>query len=316
MELISFPNPDSSMCGQIFRKNNGALLFVCIHCTISEFDSLIEYSVHINTHYTIPTIFQEFKIPKEEELQHRYSDDNCIDEPVEVKSEFDQSKDDVLEPEPKTDCTTSYNKLEPECKITIFDEKPLPLSNKKSPKQSLTAKYTCDYCNFNIRLKADLIKHMKEKHFVPRVKKVRSDNSGVCSLCGKFYVNASSLREHHLTHTNTRPFPCKFCDLRFFSNKQVQVHTMRKHTMERPHQCQICGKRFVIPYELKTHMICHTGQKDAQCKICLRFFRDKKRLKQHSVVHTGAKPHKCRHCDLMFGFFSSRRIHEKQVHNG
>ena len=177
----------------------------------------------------------------------------------------------------------------------------MPSTNNKISKQKNIRKYTCDYCKYDIRLKADLLKHMQEKH-IAHEKTNAPHNSGICSYCGKFYTSAARLRDHTLTHTNTRPFPCTECGHRFYTNRQLKMHTIRIHTMERPYHCQICGKNFVVKYELKIHMISHTGQKDAQCKICLRFFRDKKKLKQHSVVHTGAKPFQCRSCELVFAY--------------
>ena len=334
-------NTEKSICGTIFRKTNGILLFVCIHktCKTFEFASLIEYTIHINTHFPANNC-EDIKVEKVEyesdQGAHIIKCDNddqsqspCLEtfkRTYEDKKEqigLEKHKDDLKQEIADVKSKSQYTKIKIKTKKT-------PITNNKSTghndikisssKEDIIEmktnkkgyKYTCDYCNLQIKYKSDIVKHMKNEHFYTRMRAPLAQST-VCNFCGKL-VKPSRFAVHVRSHTNNRPFKCEICDRRCFTNSHLKVHVARWHTGERKHQCETCGKKFYTPHLLRTHIRTHTGEKPFSCTICQRSFAQKGKLQQHSVIHTGATPFKCRHCDLLFSFGSSRRTHEKQIH--
>uniref|UniRef100_A0A182TLS7 C2H2-type domain-containing protein n=1 Tax=Anopheles melas TaxID=34690 RepID=A0A182TLS7_9DIPT len=64
----------------------------------------------------------------------------------------------------------------------------------------------------------------------------------------------SRLKQHSFYHTGERNYPCRVCEMRFFSNFQLKVH-MRTHTKSFPYKCSVCNKRFRYRHMAKEHIV-------------------------------------------------------------
>lgn len=71
-----------------------------------------------------------------------------------------------------------------------------------------------------------------------------------CSVCGKSYMQASSLQTHMRYHTGERPYHCTQCGRTFVQSGHLTSH-LRLHTGERNHVCTVCDKRFGAAGDLK-----------------------------------------------------------------
>ncbi|GIY04123.1 hypothetical protein CDAR_317041 [Caerostris darwini] len=76
------------------------------------------------------------------------------------------------------------------------------------------------------------------------------------SNCNYSTFILTNMKNHILTHTGERPFPCPQCDARF----------ARKDT-------------------LKKHLVVHLGQHAFVCTVCSKSFTQKRFLKQHEKTH-------------------------------
>lgn len=122
-----------------------------------------------------------------------------------------------------------------------------------------TAVYKCEVSKCKKRFfgKAELELHLETGHhddlLCVKPSTVSSSTKSSCSICGKSYIKAASLKKHELTHTAqvrhedspTKIFQCTYCDRDFTrkSNKlrHEEVHLKSKDERKQ-HLCPICQK--------------------------------------------------------------------------
>ncbi|XP_015237171.1 PREDICTED: zinc finger protein 184-like [Cyprinodon variegatus] len=131
-----------------------------------------------------------------------------------------------------------------------------------------------------------------------------------CDICGRSFMNKSTMKRHYRTHTGERPFPCKTCEKSFSRLHNLKTH-MRTHTGERPLQCKTCGKGFSWISSLKYHIKTHTGEKPFPCKICRKSFSQICNLNNHIRTHTGERPFCCEICGKSFSRLYTLNVHIK-----
>ncbi|XP_070575041.1 uncharacterized protein [Ptychodera flava] len=150
-------------------------------------------------------------------------------------------------------------------------------------------------------------------HVFSRVKKAppspREPKTHECDICGRTFRTSTLLRNHHNTHTGTKPYKCELCQRAFGTSGELARHTKYIHTHEKPHKCPLCDYVSVESSKIKRHMRSHTGEKPFKCQLCSYASTDNYKLKRHMRVHTGEKPFKCPECDMAFSQKSSLKEH-------
>ncbi|XP_029309254.1 uncharacterized protein LOC115022414 [Cottoperca gobio] len=107
------------------------------------------------------------------------------------------------------------------------------------------AAYLCIKCGNSFPTSLD-----KFRHHCP--KRGRSYD---CGHCGKSFQKSSSLKEHLLTHVQSRLFKCSHCGVGFSGIGDLKYHQQVDH--DKPYQCKQCGKSFISSKCLTKHQQRH-----------------------------------------------------------
>ncbi|CAN9503269.1 unnamed protein product [Ophioblennius macclurei] len=107
------------------------------------------------------------------------------------------------------------------------------------------AAYLCIKCGNSFPTSLD-----KFRHHCPK----RGRNHD-CGQCGKSFPKSSSLKEHLLTHVQSRLFKCSHCGVGFSGIGDLKYHQQVDH--DKPYQCKQCGKSFISSKSLTKHQQRH-----------------------------------------------------------
>ncbi|XP_044224700.1 zinc finger protein 420-like isoform X1 [Thunnus albacares] len=107
------------------------------------------------------------------------------------------------------------------------------------------AAYLCIKCGNSFPTSLD-----KFRHHCPK----RGRNYD-CGHCGKSFQKSSSLKEHLLTHVQSRLFKCSHCGVGFSGIGDLKYHQQVDH--DKPYQCKQCGKSFISSKCLTKHQQRH-----------------------------------------------------------
>lgn len=137
----------------------------------------------------------------------------------------------------------------------------------------------------------------------------------ICTMCGKVFSEASSLRRHMRIHKGLKPYVCQLCAKAFTQCNQLKTH-VRTHTGEKPYQCDMCDKSFAQKCQLVFHNRMHHGEKKPySCDVCNLQFATSSNLKIHARKHSGEKPYVCDRCGQRFAQASTLTYHVRR-HTG
>ena len=130
-----------------------------------------------------------------------------------------------------------------------------------------------------------------------------------CKYCGVKFRLKQTAQKHEQIHEE-KPYSCEKCVKRFHDDDSLQLH-YKFHQTLRPYACENCDKKFRQKVNLKRHSLTHTGGKPYACKFCSKKFRQYATLIQHERIHTGERPFSCSFCAKKFRSGSNLRRHEK-----
>jgi len=65
------------------------------------------------------------------------------------------------------------------------------------------------------------------------------------------------------SYTNSRPYPCDYCNRRFRKKANLMNH-MLIHQTDRPHGCNLCGMRYMRKCDLNNHLKIHAYAPSSQ----------------------------------------------------
>lgn len=140
--------------------------------------------------------------------------------------------------------------------------------------------FRCDICFKTFKVQADLKEHCFTMHANTGIitcivckKKLTTAlsiythsvmHSGAreyeCDICGYAFKTFTGLKEHKITHLETKPIRnCPYCERKFFSRSQYNAHVMR-HTADGSlitFKCPICDVKFQHKSSYNRHVIRH-----------------------------------------------------------
>ncbi|KAM3963672.1 zinc finger and BTB domain-containing protein 41 [Aphomia sociella] len=132
-----------------------------------------------------------------------------------------------------------------------------------------------------------------------------------CDQCGKSYP-PGYIRIHMLTHSNDRPYSCKFCPKKFKVPGGLHSHVLWNHKRTRNHKCEVCNATFISSSSRSSHIRKnHLKEKKYCCDTCGKRFFSKSELQRHSLTHTGVKNFHCHLCDKSYQTRYGLNVHLK-----
>ncbi|XP_051954979.1 zinc finger protein 770 [Xyrauchen texanus] len=177
---------------------------------------------------------------------------------------------------------------------------------------------------------------------------MKTPQNNQCLTCLKCFSAPSKLKRHVLTHTNHRPFGCRFCAKTFRQLPHLKVH-LATHLSERTgkmcpafqyspcgsstpplQENQECGGKqelcltteiadnyvYANVYSMEVMDInqsvtenCNGKKRIYDCPICLKRFGAPSKLKRHYLIHTDQRPFPCSICCHAFRQLSNLKVH-------
>jgi hypothetical protein len=145
------------------------------------------------------------------------------------------------------------------------------------------ARFHCDFCGKEFRVKRDLADHMKIHMNIKYRPKFP------CFHCSAQFLSRSSLKTHNKTfHSDiVEQHPCDLCGKVFISRLKLQQHILVVHR-KGSHPCPHCGKDFSVKYNLTKHIRKDHGEK-IPCKLCQKLVPPGRYMKIHLETHDPPK---------------------------
>lgn len=149
-----------------------------------------------------------------------------------------------------------------------------------------------------------------------------------CLTCGREMLD--HIKEHLLTHTNSKNVYCPICDKPFIAVSYVRKHVNRAHKMKiTAEEIKTAQMSIFIPDERQDFarkrietsfapvVLCQSkmekSEKYFECFHCHRKFTSLSSLRIHLKLHSGIK-YGCPHCDKVFAMRSYVRDHIVAMH--
>ena len=172
-------------------------------------------------------------------------------------------------------------------------------------------KHDCSICQAEYKSLAGLKHHISTVH----------ENKGYfCPVCGKKFVQESTLNMHILTNCgkDTKENKCSMCHEKFESRSQRMEHIASNHKDVKLFDCDICEFKSMTKKSLREHVY-GTHEHANICSLCGKNFATRCSLNNHMrYVHSGKKKTRanCTLCDASFSQPITLRHHMEQVHEG
>ncbi|XP_076032675.1 uncharacterized protein LOC143020298 [Oratosquilla oratoria] len=188
-------------------------------------------------------------------------------------------------------------------------------------------RFECAACGMRATHKADLRKHIKERHPNAHIESlVNKDGSKVhliatsakkvkptqklsitCPYCSKVWHDTWKYKMHLRSHTGVKPYGCTECMFVATTKMTVRDHIHRKHG-DAP-DAKITLRTVAIDGNVAEVKI-DVPKKEFRCEICLEVFKCNYDFKYHSNrAHPDVLPFRCRICDLKDNLRANVTIH-------
>ncbi|CAH0702227.1 unnamed protein product [Spodoptera exigua] len=171
--------------------------------------------------------------------------------------------------------------------------------------------YLCENCWEGFYNEDELNTHSCQPNIENKEKNKSERVLRQCDQCGKSYP-PGYIRIHMLTHSNDRPYSCKFCPKKFKVPGGLHSHILWNHKRTRNHKCEVCNATFISSSSRSSHIRKnHLKEKKYGCDSCGKRFFSKSELQRHSLTHTGVKNFHCHICDKSYQTRYGLNVHLK-----
>lgn len=155
--------------------------------------------------------------------------------------------------------------------------------------------------NFNMP-----VKHKNNSRKKIKAPKKAQQPHNICGICTLPFKNKSLLKLHQKT-LHQRQFECYVCHKSFNRKSNLITHFRQTHTNIKPFRCKYCSLSFIRTTELLKHAIFHTGDTRNQCRQCKLVLSSQERLEKHKKTHAVSANFQCHMCGAN-GFESKKNL--------
>ena len=144
----------------------------------------------------------------------------------------------------------------------------ISISNDKTQSKDLSSKGALPHkekSRCNSKKKGSCVEHGKQTTTTTNSLENNVGNSkkgASCHICGAKLSTNSALRIHLHIHFDRRPFPCRFCAMKFRQHSHLVCHSRAIHKEDFPYQCDLCDMTFKNPGRVKSHRKTEHGLTD------------------------------------------------------
>ncbi|XP_014369412.2 gastrula zinc finger protein XlCGF57.1, partial [Papilio machaon] len=163
--------------------------------------------------------------------------------------------------------------------------------------------FTCSVCGKQFKHAFSLKKHL-HVHEIAQFS---------CDICNKLLKSKQSLQAHMQRHYNIHNYSCEDCGSTFVTSSELINHK-KKHNVKKNVECHLCGYKTHAKKNLVIHLKRHAGEKSYKCDLCTLSFYTNGDLQRHKRVHTRDKPFMCPTCSQRFTHSTSLNKHMCSVH--
>ncbi|XP_041968380.1 zinc finger protein 57-like isoform X3 [Aricia agestis] len=168
--------------------------------------------------------------------------------------------------------------------------------------------FPCKHCGDTLPTYAALYAHVARVH--------RSNKRYKCPLCDEKFASYKYRMKHlNTVHgEKTALFPCPTCPKVFDLCSRRTAHIRSQHLQERNHSCAVCGMKFFSNYELQEHSVKHVGARIYHCDVCKKSYARRKTLREHMRIHNNDRRFVCPVCGQSFIQKCSLKQHVRVHH--
>ena len=178
--------------------------------------------------------------------------------------------------------------------------------------------YKCELCDKSYILNNTLIKHIENFH--------EGANVSSCHLCRMKFQSKDKLQNHirdkhesalNISYRASKKFKCDICSKRYYSEKDLNLHTAVAHEGKKPFACDLCPMKYTAKNSLQYHVILQHELKDQGINET-NFHEYSDNPKVAEILRKKSKTPKkiiCKFCDkVLEGGMAGRATHMRENH--
>ena len=149
--------------------------------------------------------------------------------------------------------------------------------------------YKCSICNYETTLKFQFKKHMTAHK--------SCNESHICKICKKQLMSRKTLAMHILTHSRIiRKHKCSLCFFTTTNKLLLNNHIKDHHTVKKIIPCKKCDKKFMSLRQLSVHKRSAHPQIKRNCTDCEFSCYSQGLMKKHANKHVIINYIQCEFC--------------------
>jgi len=238
--------------------------FYCLKCPECEYNTLDEnyFEDHAIENHPLSFVLFNKQFEQKRNFKEEYDVVNVKEEHVSYSNEmedysnFESSSTDVPGNYPEVLMTEGKgygdesDRVNYELNESVFEQNSGQIINDEQALNAQEAnedgKYVCKICGNLFKHKADMKRHVQEKHW--------NMKAFQCLLCDYASFRKNTLTKHiQSVHEKLKPFSCDRCDKKFASKAHCREHVESVHEGV-THNCQFCEKIYTKKGHLSQHM--------------------------------------------------------------